>query len=136
MSLYCEIETEIHREQDLVLALEAMGFKGKVEVHARGTRLEGFEGDPREQIAHVVIRREHLQHQANDLGFARTRNGRFTLMVSEYDRATKFGDAWLNRVKGHYLEQCARRDYTLKGYRLKGKDVQRSGNKVVLTFSR
>jgi hypothetical protein len=53
--------------------------------------LIGYDGKPRmlhgrEVRAEIVVRREHLWHAANDIGFARQADGTYLAYISEYDR--------------------------------------------------
>jgi hypothetical protein len=82
---------KITNAEALLAALDAMGFGGKVEVHASPVPLMGYDGatrelDGRAVTAEIIIRRQHLWRAANDIGFARAADGTYTLYLSEYDR--------------------------------------------------
>jgi hypothetical protein len=75
-------------EEWLVAALAAMGYR---EVERGGDlTLIGYDGKPRvgadgaTLTAHIVVRRRHVGHASNDLGFKRTARG-FVPIVSDYD---------------------------------------------------
>lgn len=88
-------------QQCLLEALAVLGFDAtKVEVHAAPVELVGFEGQRRAQMANVVIRRQHLGHASNDLGFCASDTG-YQILVSDYDRS-RFGDRWLAELHARY----------------------------------
>ena len=103
MSKYDSFQTTLTEEAPLVAALQALGYP--VEIHTNGAPLFGYQGDERPERAHIIIRRQHLSSSANDIGFERGADGRFRAIVSEYDRSSGFGDAWLGRVHQRYKEE-------------------------------
>lgn len=85
----------------LVDALTEVGFdRSQIEIHERPVPLVGYEGNEREQRAHVVIRRRHVGPASNDIGFERTPAG-FRAHISDYDQS-RYGSAWLRRLQGAY----------------------------------
>jgi hypothetical protein len=78
----------LESEEWLVAALAALGYT-EVE-RGRDLTLIGYDGKPRldEQgavmTADLVVRRRHVGHQSNDIGFKRT-DGGFVPVVSDYD---------------------------------------------------
>jgi hypothetical protein len=91
MSHYCSIDLAITDQDALLAALTEMGYAGKVEVHGAPVTLIGYDGKPRtlhgrEVRAEIVVRREHLWHAANDIGFAQQPDGTYLAYISEYDR--------------------------------------------------
>ena len=67
MSHFSEVRVEITDEGCLLAALSRLGFAGKVEVHKEAHPLYGYQGDVREQKAHVIIRRQFVGTAANDI---------------------------------------------------------------------
>jgi hypothetical protein len=120
MSHYCEVMIELRDEAALVAALTRLGFKREViEVHQAPQTLYGYQGDAREQKAHIIIRRHNVGPAANDLGFERQADGRYRIWVSEYDqRKNGYNDAWLGRLKQAYGIEKARAEAKKRGYRL------------------
>lgn len=59
-----------------------MGYKP--EVHEKAVNLYGYQGDKRNQKAHIVIPRKQVGNASNDVGFERVNNG-FILHASEFD---------------------------------------------------
>ena len=115
MSHYVDIETEIKDIKALVKALERMGFKGKVEVHNVATNLYGYQGDKRDQKAHVILRRQHVGSCSNDIGYERMANGCFKAIISEYD-STKYNEEWQNMVATYHNVEVAKAEAEAYGY--------------------
>ena len=104
MSAFITLSTPMTDQDCLLGALEELGFGAdKVEVHAVGAALVGYEGRRRRQQAHIVIRRRHVGAASNDLGFERTSTG-FRVHVSDYDHP-RFGGGWLARLAEAYQKQ-------------------------------
>jgi hypothetical protein len=113
-------------ERFLVEGLAAMGYK--VELHAEGATLIGYHGDERPERAHVIIRRSQLDSASNDIGFARSADGRYRAILSEYDRSIGYDDQWLGKVNQHYKEKQTLAMAKAKGYIFRGKEVVQSAN--------
>ena len=79
MSKYMECQTVLGDRKFLVAALAELGYH--VEVHPEGAALFGYEGHERPERAHVIIRRKELSSASNDIGFARSNEGRFVAAV-------------------------------------------------------
>src|SRR5210317_670333 len=78
MSHFVECRTEFRDPQALIAALIECGFAAdQIEVHAEAVPLYGYQGDTREQRAHVVIRRQHVGSGANDVGWQRQPDGTY-----------------------------------------------------------
>ena len=103
MSKYGVLDTQITEEKHLVAALKAMGYQA--EVHRQGAALFGYEGRERPEMANVIIRRQQLDSASNDIGFARTADGRYVARLSEYDQHIGFDQKWLNRIHQLYKEK-------------------------------
>jgi hypothetical protein len=135
MSKYEEMCTVVAHEGYLVEALEQMGFRA--EVHKAGASLYGYMGDERAERAHVIIRRSQLDSASNDIGFARDASGQYRAIVSDYDRAIGFDQAWVGRVSQAYKERQTMADARARGYVFQGRSVidTPQGKKVQLRFS-
>ena len=102
-------------EACLLAALGDLGYgEDRIE---RGTSLplHGYQGDRRRETAEIVIRRRHLTHASNDLGFARRADGAYVPIVSEYDEsslarkhAAAPGAGFVAKLKAAYDWQAAR----------------------------
>ncbi len=89
--------------EEMVEALEAAYGKGNVEVHDTPTNLYGYTGDRRQDVAHLIVRRDHVGQASNDLGiFIDPATGVGKVIISEYDRRCGQGgkvDRALAKVK-------------------------------------
>jgi hypothetical protein len=126
MSKFGEFTTIMTDERFLVAALSTMGYE--VETHPNGAYLFGYLGDERPENAHVIIRRRQLDSASNDIGFARTTNGRFVAVLSEYDRQIGYDDAWLGKVQQIYKEKQTIAVAKAKGYIFHGREVIKGPN--------
>ncbi len=100
MSHFTCIKTQIKIQEALVQALADVGFQ-TVEVHETAQHLYGYQGDIRPQTAEVIIRREYIGQDSNDIGFKRQEDGNFEAIISEYDRH-KYSQEWLNGLTQRY----------------------------------
>lgn len=102
MSHFTAIKTEIREVKALVKALEDIGFQDKIEVHEKAESLYGFQGDLRPETAEVIIRRKYLGSASNDIGFKKQEDGSYEAVISDYDRAYKYTQQWLNQLTQRY----------------------------------
>jgi len=100
VSHYTRTTTRLSSEIALVAALAAMGFPD-VECHEQPATLYGYRGDARRDRANVIIRRKHIGGASNDVGFARTPDGDFVAIISEFD-ARHFDANWLRQLAVEY----------------------------------
>jgi hypothetical protein len=106
MSAYISLATPMLDQDCLLAALADLGFQTEqVEVHQSPVALVGYEGRSRAQRAHLVIRRRHVGHASNDIGFERTSTG-FRAHVSDFDQR-RYGAAWLRRLQDRYRHHDA-----------------------------
>jgi len=119
----------------------AMGFaREEIEVHVEAQALQGFEGDDREQKAHVILRRKFVGAYSNDIGFLRGADGRFTAIVSDFDRSTHgshgpYGPTWLQRLTQQHGLVQAKKLAKQKALRVASQETLANGS-VVLTLTR
>ncbi len=134
MSKYDSFETALTEEGPLVAALQALGYP--VEVHPEGAPLIGYHGDERPERAHILIRRKYLDAASNDIGFLRDASGRFTAILSEYDRSIGFDQKWLGKVHQRYKEERTMLMARQRGYVFRGREVIQTekGEQVRLLF--
>jgi hypothetical protein len=119
MSHYSEVQIEFKDRAALVAALGRLGFQGKLEVHQEAKYLYGYQGDRREQQAHIIIRRQHVGLAANDIGFQRQSDGTYRAWVSEFDqRQNGYSEAWMGKLKQAYGVEKARAEAKKRGYRV------------------
>lgn len=86
--------------EHLKKALVDLGVKADhIEQHEFPVPLVGYQGDKREQKAHVVIRRSHVGTASNDIGFEILKDG-IRIIVSDYDKSHGLGKHVLPMSKG------------------------------------
>jgi hypothetical protein len=78
-----------------------------------------------------------LDAASNDIGFARTPDGRYVARLSEYDQQIGFNQKWLNRVHQIYKEKQTIAVAKAKGYIFKGREVVKTdqGERIQLRFA-
>jgi hypothetical protein len=85
MSEYTTVELEINDPECLKASLTELGYV--FEEHETAQHLYGYQGDKRQQKAHVIIRRKYVGSMSNDVGFLRKEDGTYELIISDYDRS-------------------------------------------------
>lgn len=103
MSEYVVCETKFRDQKALIEALVEMGLRqDQIEVHDTAQKLVGYQGDSREQRAHIIIRRKSIGHASNDIGFEKAADGSYKAWVSDFDRRTGYG----KRIMEGELAKC------------------------------
>ncbi len=116
MSHFVECKTEFRDPQALVAALIECGFTtDQIEIHVEAQPLFGYQGDRREQSAHVIIRRQHVGQAANDVGWERQSDGTYRAWISEYDSRHRFNPELQNQLKQEYAYQVISRQQRARG---------------------
>jgi hypothetical protein len=100
MSVFRNYGTVMNDKKCLVAALKKR-FP-EVESHSAPQNLNGYQGDVRQQKAHVIVRREHVGQASNDLGFVRD-GANFKAIISGYDSG-KYNQKWLDHLTVDYME--------------------------------
>lgn len=101
MSEYHVIETEFKDQQVLIEALEEMGYHP--EVYDKPKNLLGYQGDKRQQKAHIIIPRRQVGGASNDVGFEKV-DGKYICHASGYDAPWRTG-AKISKLKQTYGEK-------------------------------
>lgn len=85
-------------------ALDEMGYV--YEEHQEAQNLYGYAGDKRKQKAHIIVRRQHVGSAANDVGFVRKADGKYEMIISEFDRnqGHKQGQDFMKNMKKIYAK--------------------------------
>ena len=98
MSAYITHLTPMIEQDCLLAALADVGIsRQKVEVHAQPVALVGYEGQQRQQSAHLVIRRQHIGSASNDLGFLFSPTG-YKAIISDYDNVLILKPIFINVI--------------------------------------
>lgn len=136
MSAYIEVVTLVRDEATLIDALCCMEnargrmfTRDQIEVHPKGAKLYGYQGDVRAETAQIIIRRENVGGASNDIGFERGADGTFCMHVSEYDRG-HYNQKWQQKLVRTYSELYIGQKAEKHGYTVKktknGENIQLS----------
>lgn len=126
MSKYMECQTVLGDRKFLLAALAELGYHP--EIHPDGAALFGYEGRERPERAHVIVRRQELSPASNDIGFARSADGHFVALLSEYDQEIGYDRKWLSKVQQIYKEKQTIATARAKGYVFQGREVVQTAN--------
>lgn len=103
MSKYLTFTDVVFKDRRLLLA--ALADVGYAEVEEGETLpLFGYRGDRRPETSEIVIRRQHIGHLSNDIGFAHTAEG-YVPIVSEFDQQSLHGGRFLVKLRTAYSER-------------------------------
>jgi hypothetical protein len=121
MSAYASLATEYKDRECLVAALGDMGYN-QVEVHEDAQNLVGYHGDTRAEKANVIVRRKFVGSAANDIGFVKNPDGRFSAIISQYDSG-KHNTKWLDGLKKNYTERTTAKEAKRIGAKFMSRQV-------------
>ncbi len=93
MSEYIILQSTYNDAGCLKASLKELGYQ--FEDHKTAQALVGYAGDRRTQTANIIVRKKHVGHAANDVGFLRKSNGTYEMIISEFDRR-KGSDSAIN----------------------------------------
>ena len=135
MSHYSKIETQIVEQDALLKALKDFGY-GMVEVHNEPTNLYGYQGDRRNEVAHIIVRRRYISNLSNDIGFLRTQDGRYKAIVSEYDQDI-LGESFVSDICQAYAYHAVVAELIEKqGFVVEKREVDKQTRKIHLVLKR
>ena len=132
MSEYTQVELEIDDSETIKETLKELGFP--YEEHEVATNLMGWHGDRRTQVANIIVRRKNISSASNDIGFVKKANGKYELIISEYDRKIPKGMLFTKKFKQIYVTKQAKKYLRKKGYKLKKQKVEKDGT-IELRFA-
>jgi len=93
--------------------------------------LYGYRGDQRDETAEYVIRRQHVESSANDLGFARQADGSLGVVISEFDSGPgRAGAQIMSQVRQRYARLQVEKQARARGMRVE--EVQEAGGTIRL----
>lgn len=121
MSHISKVSTKITEKEDLVTALQTLGFEeDQIEVYDTPRKLSGY--DHRNHKAEVIIRKRHLGNAWNDIGFQKREDGTFEALISDpnmnnstasrnkYTKGIKsFGEDWMKLLLHAYAAATVKR---------------------------
>jgi Protein of unknown function (DUF1257) len=130
MSAYASLETQYKDRECLVAALGDVGYN-QIEVHDEAQNLIGYHSDVRPEKANVIVRRKFVGQAANDIGFVKNQDGRFSAIISQYD-SHKHNAKWLDGLKKNYTERVVVKEAKRQGLKLHSRTVV--NGKVVVKY--
>ena len=116
ISEYTIVQVEYNDPECIKAALKELGYT--YEDHKTEQNLHGYHGDMRQQTASIIVRRRHVGAASNDVGFKRKANGKYELIISEFDRRGTTGQNFMEKMKQLYAKHK-----TLKQLKRMGKTV-------------
>jgi hypothetical protein len=129
MSEYRKNTTNITDREVLIDALVEMGYKREyIEVHEQPQQLYDWHGRTTHYLektgdkAHIIVRRQHVGGAANDLGFKRESDGKFSAIISQYDSG-KHNTKWLAGLKTSYSDKRVKKELAKNGFKYLGKEM-------------
>lgn len=113
MSHYSAVAIKGFKDKELLItALSRMdsGYGNwQTESHNTPDNLIGYKGDRREQIANIIVRRNHLSRYSNDLGFIwDNATQTYQMIISEYDEKI-LGENFKRNLSTEYVVALAER---------------------------
>lgn len=127
MSHFTKVATKLTNQDALVLALNDVGFAGRVEVHDDPVALKGFplvRQQPRQ--AHVVVRKRWLSPSYSDLGFQRDNESGTFQMWADTDWLRGNRDI-VDRLTPRYAYHATIATMTAQGYSVAEEQQDASG---------
>ncbi|MBK4730911.1 DUF1257 domain-containing protein [Oxynema sp. CENA135] len=125
MSHFTTIQTQIKAIDPLVKALADLGFDC-VEVHQIPQPLYGYQGDRRSQTAEVIVRRQYIGANSNDIGFKRQPDNTFEAIISEYDRQ-QYSRQWIEQLTQRYAYHQLMAEAPAQGFNIESEETLEDG---------
>lgn len=104
------------------------------EEHEVATNLMGYRGDRRKEVANIIVRKRYISAASNDIGFLKKKNGKYEMIISEYDRKIAKGKTFMTKFKQVYVTKQTKKYLKRKGYKLKKQKVEADGT-IELRFA-
>jgi len=132
MSKYLEITVQFKDEVTFQEALrDVCQARGIQFEQGQALHLYGYQGDRRAKTAEYVIRRQHIESSANDLGFARQPDGTIGVVISEFDSGShRMGAEIVAQVRQRYARLMVEKQARARGLRVE--EVKEAGGAVRL----
>lgn len=115
MSRFFVCETLYEDKEVILEVLKEMGYTPRIS--ADGEALRNYYGDVSKDVkAHIIIPKEQLNRTtgaSNDIGFTRTADGKYRLILDDYDeRYLKANDPITGKAAG--FQEAFQRSYVVK----------------------
>lgn len=105
-------------------------------VHKEATNLYGYQGDKRQQKAHIIIPRKQVGGASNDVGFERSKKG-FVMHASAYDKSWRDGPKIKTLNKTYTENKIKKVVKNTSNYSIYGRKVRNDGKiEIKLRISR
>jgi hypothetical protein len=132
VSRYVTVKTQFNDGKALVSALMETGKWSieQIEIHNNPRHLVGYKGKERPEVAHIIIRREHVGEASNDIGFVKNADGSYEAIISEFD-SRKYGAKWVANLKGNYAYHKIRVAQESRGRRVVRNRCPRTGRQQI-----
>lgn len=136
MSEYVVLEADYTDPECIKSSLKEMGYE--FEEHSIAQNLYGYKGDVRDQKAHIIIRKEHVGMAANDVGFNKKQNGKYELIISQYDKrvGSKSANNFLKKMKQIYMKNTTLKQLKLTGNTVASVKVSSDGKIKIKAYRR
>jgi hypothetical protein len=125
MSHFTTMKTQLTSADAIQVALADVGYP-ESEAHEEPQPLYGYQGDQRADRANVIVRRIHVGHASNDIGFLRQDDGTFLAVISAYDRH-KHDQRWLGRLTARHAYHATTKTLAGQGFDLVDETTERDG---------
>ena len=120
------MQLEVNDSGCIKETLKELGYV--FEEYAEAQQLEGYGGDKRQQKAHIIVRRKHVGAAANDVGFVKNSNGKYDLLISEYDRrAGTQSSNFMKKFNQLYAKHRFLKEVKSKGWTVTSKKTTKDG---------
>lgn len=134
MSEYAVVQLAINDQDCLVKALEEMGYK--CEVHDAPQPLIGWLGDTRSQKANIIVRRKSIHSASNDIGFLKTANGNYEMIISDFDRHAAHSKNFTEKLNQIYSKHRVIDRARQMGYTVTSQSVEQDGRLRIRLMTR
>lgn len=126
MSEYTVVQLQINDPGCLKETLKELGYPF-VE-HQEAQRLEGYQGDKRDQRAHIIVQRQNVGTASNDVGFLKKSDGTWDLIISEFDRRSGTqAENFMKKFNHVYAKQRCLKEIHKKGWTVTSKKTTKDG---------
>jgi hypothetical protein len=132
MSEYTVVQVEYSDPICIKETLKELGYI--FEEHKEAQSLMGYGGDERKEKANIIVRKQHVGPAANDVGFCKKANGKYELIISEYDRraGSKSAMNFLEKMKPLYAKHKGLQQLRKMGKIITSVKTQPNGQIVIV----
>lgn len=103
-----------------------MGYKP--EIHKEAKSLHGYSGDERSQKANIILPKSQVGAASNDVGFLRKANGKYEMIVSEFDQRMNFSAAKVSKLKQMYAKSTVVKHSKKAKHKVMSQQLQPDGS--------